>query len=195
MADFSSLVINDVVISPKGAKYAAITTNGTRPSYAHGEFVRAPFGPSNFDKDESAPRQTLEFRTDATMRQFFESLDAWAKSYILQHSESLFKKKLTAEQIEERYVSVLKQHPAHDALLKTKINMANSATPCRIWNEAGERVQLPTYWRHVECKPRIQISNLWIMSAQFGLVLQITDLLVREERHEFPWAEEMGDAF
>ena len=40
-----------------------------------------------------------------------------------------------------------------------------------------------------ECKPRILTNNMRAMSQQFGLVLQVTDLLVRSEEDNFPWAE------
>ena len=197
MADFSSLTISEVVISPKGAKYAQVTSNGTRPTYSHAGYVRCPFGPSTFDRDETAPRQTLEFRTDPTMFEFFTSLDEWAKTYIANNSETLFKKKMSREQVEERYVSCLKQHPSHDPLLKTKINMPNSATPARIWDQTGVRTSLPTHWKNVEVRPKIQISNLWIMSNQVGLVLQVMDLMVREEQHDCPFATDAmeTDAF
>ena len=189
---FEALTVGDVIISPKGAKICPITREGDKVFHVHQNYLKCPWGPSTFDKDESNPRQSLEFRTDSELLQTFEALDRWCLDYAYKNSETLFKKQLSLDVIKERYVPVLKHHPSHDALLKTKINMPGlHSSPARIWNMAGEPCPLPTAWRNVEVKPRINVSHLWIMTNQFGLVLQVSDLLIREEQTAFPWGDSM----
>ena len=128
---------------------------------------------------------------DESMRTYFQAIDEWAINYITQESVRLFKKQLTADQVRERYVSCVKTHASYEPLLKTKINMPElNPQPANIWTPDGQRDKLPQAgsWKFVEVKPRVLISNLWIMSQQFGLVLQLTDLIVRQEEASFPWA-------
>ena len=195
MATFEveSLVIQDVHTSPKGIKTAALTTAQKRPLLYQAESAKAPFGPSNFEKDELAPRQNIELRVSQEDVDFFERLDEFIIQYLVVHSERIFKKPLLIEQVKDRYHGLLKYHEKHDPLLKCKINMPKSTNPCRYWAENGTRTDMPTDWRSTDLKPRLHLSHLWIMGQSCGIVANLTDVLVREESHAFPLAGNMSD--
>ena len=62
---------------------------------------------------------------------------------------------------------------AFQPTLKTKIDLeGNSASR---WNIIGEAASVPYTWRGLKVKPRLHFSHLWIMGAQFGVVLKVTD--------------------
>jgi len=195
MACEQELALADVVVSSRGAKVCPVHFADDRLKqayYNHPNFITAPFGPSCFDTSSGeAPRQNLEFRCDDVMFKYFSGIDTWAIDYIANNSERLLKKSLTPEQVKERYHPLVRQKGGYDPLLKCKICMPGlSPTPCRVWDTDAKPTALPTNWRTAQLRPRIHISHMWIMGTDIGLVCLVTDLLVREESHAFPFDED-----
>ena len=91
-------------------------------------------------------RQGIPFELTQKMSEFFTDLDAWAKDYVEKESERLLGKQLTKDQIDCAYCSYVKESPGKQPLLKFKINMPNSAKPCRIWNSDGSQAEWPQDW-------------------------------------------------
>ena len=80
-------------------------------------------------------------------------------AYIEKESERLMGKQLTKEQVEASYVSCVKETPGKSPLLKLKINMPNSAKPCRFWNPDSSEAPWPLDWA-VPFQMRIKVSHL-----------------------------------
>jgi hypothetical protein len=59
---YASLHLGDVHTNAKGAKMAPLSDASEKLFYTFPQPTKAPFGPSNFDKDASAARQNLEIR-------------------------------------------------------------------------------------------------------------------------------------
>jgi hypothetical protein len=152
------------------------------------EPTKAPVGPSNFDKDASAARQNLESRVTGEAASYFRGLDDWAVDYIAAHSERLFKKHLSLQQVKDAYHPCLRRALGYEPLLRCKINMPNSRGACRYWTAGGEEREAPLDWRDAEVKPRVHVSHLWLMGGSCGIVVNITDLLVAEASRAFPFA-------
>ena len=186
MADFSRFALADVSVNAKGAKSAALTCGGERFHYTT-DLTRSPFGPGNFEKDPLATRQNLELRATNSMDAFFSALDAWAVEYLTAHSERLFKKRLTLAQVREMYHPTLRRAEGYQPLLRTKLNMPMSRGAAKFWTAEGQPRDPPKDWRECELKVRVQVSHLWIMGQQAGLVLNSTDLLVIESSGSFPF--------
>ena len=98
--------------------------------------VRAPFGPTRFDKAQTTGLQNLEFRCNPEILQWFARFDEWAITYLAdpEHSERIFKKKLTREQVIKMYHSPVSQKRDYPALLRTKINLDIGGT----WSSEGQ---------------------------------------------------------
>ena len=116
----TSLTLSALNINSRGNKTATVLDGGQRLVQTFTEPARCLFGPSNFDKDESAARQGIPFELTQEMSEFFTKLDVWAKDYIEQESERLLGKVLTKEQVEQGYVSCVKETPGKAPLLKLK---------------------------------------------------------------------------
>ena len=177
--DMASYQLADIFVSTKGAKSAQLSEEGGPVYWTSPTVLAAPFGPGNFDKDPAASRMNLEFRTTPEILSFFEGLDSWAIEYLSTHSERLFKKPMTHAQVEECYHSAIRTSEKYDPLLRTKINVSGPRG-CSYWTPGNERTVEPTHWKTAELQPRLHISHLWIMGKECGLVLNCTDLLVRE---------------
>ena len=130
------------------------------------------------------------------MSEFFTKLDVWAKTYIEEQSERLLGRPLTRDQVEQGFVSCVKQSPGKPPLLKLKVNMTNSATPCRFWHPEGSEAPWPQDWA-MPPQIRIKVSHLWIMGAapraEFGFVCLLEDAMSQRVVHAFPFGKTLSD--
>ena len=186
---FHTLALADVSVTAKGAKMALLTDGGERLYYTFPQATRAPFGPSNFDKDPHATRLNLEIRVTEDAADWFQQLDEWAIEYICAHSERLFKKILSLQQVRDMYHPCLRHAAGYDPLLRTKYNKTGTRGACRFWNANGEECDPPSDWREAEVRPHVHVSHMWIMGASCGIVVQACDMLVTESSRAFPFAQ------
>ncbi len=122
--------LDDPHVSAKGTKSCRLVSPHGKVAVELGDWTVAPFGPSTFDRDSAAPRQNFEMRVTGAAQLRFQAFDEWARSYILQHCERLFDKKLSAEQVADMYCPTLScRNPDYPPLLRTKISMPNAPKP------------------------------------------------------------------
>ena len=187
--DFSKLLLRDVSISARGAKTAAVAQeNGERILFNLSEEpLVSPFGACSFG-DEQLTRRTIEWSLSPEQVEFWQTFDDWAVAYIAKHSERLFKKTMTRDQVLSGYKSPVttKEGGQYAPHLRTKINLAGAAT-CRFWNEENVRNELVSELRGIPCIPRVQISHMWAMSKEFGFVINITDLKTLQQPEDCPF--------
>jgi hypothetical protein len=107
--------------------------------------------------------------------------------YLVAHSERIFKKQLTEEQVRESFHPTLKRQGDYPPLLRTKIN-STGRQACRYWTADQQKREPPEDWRSAELRPMLHLSHLWIMGRSCGLVVNATDLLVQESSGAFPFA-------
>ena len=84
---------------------------------------------------------------------------------------------MSPEQVANGYCSCVKLPPGGKSFqptLKTQIDLEGLGT-IRCWDTNGASISMPYTWRGLKLKPRLLFSHLWIMGAQFGVVLKITD--------------------
>ena len=98
------------------------------------------FPPGNFDRDETAVRQNIAARITTCVDTFFSELDDWAIPYITEHSERLVGKQLTEDEVRFAYISCIKRPDGKDPMLKLKLNMPTSKSPCKCWSQEGEQI-------------------------------------------------------
>ena len=121
--DYSNWQLSDVIVTQTKAKISILNSNGQQISIIPTETtIRAPFGPSRFDKTQTTGRQSLEFRCNPEILESLARFDEWAVAYLTEHSERIFKKPLTKEQVVDMYRSSVSQKGENPALLRTKIN-------------------------------------------------------------------------
>lgn len=180
MSQNSQMHLRDVVVSSRGSKSAQlILENGGAVTHLFPEYTISPFGgPSSYDKDPTAARLNLDVHVNDETMHFFEQLDSWALSYLLEHSQRLFKKELTDASITERYKSLLRPSDKYPTVLRMKINLAGPRA-CRFWNAQGEQIEPPQDWKGLSFKPKVIIPHFWIMS-DFGFLCNVTDILLGE---------------
>jgi len=186
---FAKLSVGDIYVNPKGTKTCLLSNSGEKFFYTASAPTRTPFGPNNFDKDPAATRQSIEFRCNTQeMEAYFTSLDSWMVEYLAAHSERIFKKVLTLEQVRGMYHPTLRVQQGYAPLLRCKVNMPGSRNEVRFWTSDGKTRDAPQDWKDCDLRPHIHISHLWLMGQSCGLVLNVTDALVSEASRAFPFA-------
>ena len=177
LTDISLLSFDEPFISKRGSKSCKLKYDTGDLTHTPNSFLRVPFVPSTFDKDPLATRLSLVIECDEEMHKYALALDEWAISYLATHSERIFKKSMTVEQVRVNYNSLLKQQAGYAPTLKCKIDTEGRRGVC-CWNESGEQLPHPEHWRQFAVKPKLHFSHLWIMGAQYGIVVQMTDALL-----------------
>ena len=176
MAQFASWELADVLVSSRGAKQALLSDGSSKAPvhYKPEDALTVPFGITAWE--EGSARKNLELRCSPSLEAFFGQFDEWLRGYLVEHSERLFKKKLTAEQVSEGYKSPLHRKSGYPPLLRTKVN-ATGRSALRFWDEHRNQVDEPTSWQDVEVKASLTLKSLWIQSpASFGFTVECSDL-------------------
>ena len=141
-----SFQLAEVVTSVRGSKTARVLASdgSTYVVYrATDNGLCAPFGPGSFDKSADATRMNFEIRLDdENDLAWFDQHDAWAAQYITEHSERLFKKAMTQEQVAAGYHPCIRRKEGYAPLLHTKVN--SDGAVCHLLLGRGWGRSLPT---------------------------------------------------
>ena len=180
---FAEWQLADVHVTSKGAKQCQLSAAKEPVIYIPEEALAVPFGLSSW---EESSRKNLELRCTSDVEASFLQLDEWARAYLVQHAERLFKKKLTPEQVAENYRSPLTKRGDYPALLRTKINTKGAAR-ARIWNAQGVETEPPENWRDFMVRLKLHIRSLWIMGTTFGFTIECTDVQIVTPRRACPF--------
>jgi hypothetical protein len=188
MANFRKLELALPLVSARGAKSCALTDGTAKCILSVGSrdsLLTTPFGASSFG-EEQTQRKTIEFRLPPQWVEHFQSFDAWAIAYLTEHSERLFKKLLTEDQVREMYKPTVTQRGSYPATLRCKLNVGGS-TAIRCWNALDQRMTIPEDFRAYDLLPRVNISHLWMMSKEVGFVLNVHDMMCIQQSSECPF--------
>ena len=181
--DYTKLSFDDVFCSKRGSKVARLNSGGDPCILMLKQHLRSPFDASTFDKDPAATRLNLQISLDdPIVVEQLQAFEAWLLDYLAQHSERIFKKVLTSDQLKANYSSFMRE-PTKDGLsplLKTKIDIEGRTAVC-CWDTNGAAMEPPDTWAGLHIQPRLHFSHLWLMGAQFGLVIRLTDAKIAEE--------------
>ena len=184
LASLETWALKDAVISTRGAKSCplentkwpgcSVTLNiGTVDSP-----LTSPFGATSFG-DENTQRKTLELSLEPAHIPQWDAVNDWAKTYIVDNSERLFKKRLSKDVVQENFKPTYTQKGEYRPLLRTKINLEGSRK-ARCWDASGKQVEMPDL-RNVPISVRLTVDRLWIMSSNYGICLEVTDVMLHGE--------------
>ena len=172
--------------TPKGAKIAFLSANGpvriclAKPSQP----LQAPWGCSSFD--DSATRVNLDLSCPPALDAFFADVDKQIKTYLLEHSETFFKKKLTNEQLDQIYKPTVLKRDDYDPQIRTKLNLTDDKVSCYDFDHNPIEVDKKDL-KNCSIVPIVHLKNLWFMGGNVGLVIDIQSMLVKT--HTTDWVE------
>ena len=182
--------LKEPVTSQRGAKFLPLECHGSSVTTMLGTKdspVRSPFGASSYG-DEASTRKTIEFTVNDEQRAEWEQVTNWARQYLLEHSERLFKKKFSETSISENFRPPVSQKGDYRPLLRCKITTAG-LNACRVWDQDGKRIELPEDLRNVPVAAKLAVERVWMMSKEMGLVLTVTDLQLCSDPATCPFGD------
>jgi len=176
---FTSLMCHDPVANAKGQKNALISQQDGQPAYwTLTSSVKPLFQPSSFNSTDNG-RKSLCLSVPPDVMEEAVSLDSWAVSFAQHHSDRLFGKPLTLEQVKERYMGVVKTHDKYPAYVKVKIAVDLRNQPL-YWTPEKTKRGPPDDWVASELMCQFKISGFWFMSSSFGLSVQLSNAQVTD---------------
>ena len=179
--DLQAITLGDVSISGKGAKSAPLSLNGG-PFNWQPDAAQVVYEPTSFSGEEVA-RVNLVMRANAEVERQLTMLDEYVIGLATLESVKLFGKPMSEEEVKLRYNPLLKKSDkGYPPTFKAKVNLAK----LRCWDMSKQRREAPEAWTQCAVTPKILIKSLWFLSKEFGVLCEISDLLVDEASQECP---------
>ena len=178
----ANLACLDVATNAKGQKTAAVIRDGQPAFWTLSSSAVPLFAPSAYkgvSGQDPSGRLSLCLNAGADVMEDAESLDQWAISYATLHSDRLFGKALSKEQVTDRYNAIVKKSDKYPPFLKMKIS-ADRGAPT-YWDANKVPREAPQNWQMCSLLCRAKIMGMWFMGTSFGLTVQLTDAQVVEE--------------
>ena len=179
----AGLAVLDPVSSSKGGqRTSAIIRNGQSAFWTFPSPVTPLWQPSAYKSasgDQATGRLSLCLRGDDAVMNEATALDEWAISYATAHSERLFGKTLSRDQIMDRYSGVVKKSTTYPPYVKIKIGTDRNAPS--YWDCEKERRDDPDDFTLCQLQCRVKLVSFWFMNSGFGLTCQLVDAQVLEE--------------
>lgn len=173
--------------SRPGPSHAAIQKDGQFQCFWTFADATPLFTPSNFNQE--GRRMGLCISVPPEVVQQARDFDAWACAYAAHHSERLFQKTLTLEQVTEKYCPLVKHADSrYPPNLRIKMQEGSTRSAVQYWTKNGEVRGPPSDWLRCKLQCRVLIKSFWIMSSQqWGVSVELVDALVDDKQASFPF--------
>ena len=188
--DPKTWTIRDPQISARGAKYAIIEDSSSGATDGKVRFyigdknypTGTPFGASTFNGEE-AKRKNIDFFLAPAQEEELSRFYEWALPYLAEHSERIFRKKMTIDQVADCLKNPITKKGDFKPQLRCKIDTSGMHA-VRCWSCTGESCDLPADLRGYKLIPRVLLSHLWCMQKECGFVFLATDLQLLESEKD-----------
>ena len=177
----SSLTVElgDLSFNKKGGKFFPLRGRGACASeWSSAEWLKILWRPSGF-KDPDARRVSLSLEADEGVKTLFRGVEEHLVRSLAALSikdSRLFGKPQAETEVKERFLSCLKTNARCEAFLKTKMDWDR----VRIWGPQGEVLKEVGELAGRECRVRCELRQVWLMTGQCGLLVEVTDLMLKE---------------
>jgi len=179
----SELAVLDPVASAKnGQKTALITRGGKQAIWFIPGLVQPLWQPSAFSNSlngESSGRLSLCLKGTEDFLKEAQLIDNWAIDYAANDSERFFGKKLSADQIKDRYNGIYKASDKYDPFVKVKLASDKGAPT--YWTPEKTQRGAPEDFTNSQLMCQIRLVGFWFMQTSWGLTAQLSSALVAEE--------------
>jgi len=193
MAITQDLTCLDASTNAKGQKTAAIVRKGQPAWWTFASPVVPLFQPSAYQGVVTTPdasqRLTLCLSAQPDVMAEAEALDEWGVQYAVENSEKLFSKKLTLEQVKDRYTPIVKKTEKYPPYLKIKVaSDRNDRNSPSYWGKNKQKREAPDNWQRCSIQCHCRIVGFWFMgSTSFGISVQLSDAITDETESSCPF--------
>ena len=180
-----SLNLGEVALIGKGAKVAPLTSNGGTLKWTPGP-LQILFQPKAFS-DPAATRVSVCFKSTPQIEEYIEELESWILKEVASNPQQYLGQALSESQVRERFTSALKTSEKGYKHLRAKMNIGTGKGAVKCWDENKRPRPPPDDWTLCEVQPCLLIKGLWVMSKDFGLLIEMPDALVSESSQLCPF--------
>ena len=173
----SAIQLGDLTINAKGGKYVPLRRNSGPPVWQSAEWQKIIWHPAAFN-DPSATRVGLCLEPDEASKAQLQEIEQHlvrALTALSLSEPKVFGKFLTETDVKDRFQSCLKTSPRGGSYLKLKMDWGR----VRMWGPTQEELAEPGNFAGRECRVRCELRQIWLMSNQCGLLLEVTDLQLK----------------
>jgi len=177
---FDQLIIGEVTTSGKGPKSAQVFSGRDLGVWLPASSMTVAYEPGVYSGEEVS-RVNLCLRPTEEVQSELSRLDDWVIAYVTANSERLLGKSQTEEQVKARYQTTLRcNDKGYPPVIRCKMNVYGKGQ-VNVWSNKESREQ-PSSWAGCQVKVRILLKHLYLMGANFGLTLDITDVDIENEQ-------------
>ena len=182
--EMTSLKLGEVTLLGKGAKVTPLTSNGETLKWTPGP-LQILFQPKAFN-DPSATRVSVCFKSTPEIECYISELEAWILKEVASNPQMYLGQACSESQVRERFTSALKTSEKGYTHLRAKMNLFGK-NQVKCWDEHKKPRPPPEDWTTCEVQPCLHIKGLWVMSKDFGLLIEMGDALVSESSQLCPF--------
>ena len=155
-----AIKLGDLLANPKGGKFFPVSAEDGGPAVWQCDWIRILWHPTAYN-GEDARRLPLCLEPNQAA------------------DPKIFGRMLTTQDTEGRFVSCLKTSTRGNSFIKLKVALDR----VRLWDAAMQPLQEMGDLTNRECSTRwrAELKQVWLMSGQCGLLVEVTDLMLREE--------------
>ena len=179
----AAIKLGDLLANPKGGKFFPVCAeDGGAAVWQSGDWIRILWHPSAYNGEEVRRLPLcLEPSEGATAE-----LAGLEKAIVAQLASrsladpKLFGRMLTTQDTESRFVSCLKTSTRGNSFIKLKVCLDR----VNLWDAQMQPLHELGDLTNRQCKVRAELKQVWMMSGQCGLLVEATDLMLKEEESQ-----------
>jgi hypothetical protein len=180
----TALKLGELTLIGKGAKVAPLTSKGETLKWTPGP-SQVLFQPKAFN-DPAASRVSVCFRSTPEIEDYVHELEAWILKEVSSNPQVYLGQAYPEAKVREMFTSALKTSEKGYTHLRAKMNLAGKGQ-VKCWDENRKPRPPPDDWTMCEVQPCLHIKGLWVMSKDFGLLIEMADALVGESSQQCPF--------
>jgi hypothetical protein len=183
------LMLGEPFQTSKGSKSCIVKSEKGLPINVELKDVHSPFGAGVYGGDGSERRVNLDVTvSDFDLAGKLDELDQALVKIVTKASESLFKKKLSPEDVQKNYKPILRPSVdgAYDPKVRTKLNLDS----VKIWDNTRKLRDIPPdNFKNAKLSLNCTLKSLWLMPTNsWGAVVECTHILYDEPVIECPFS-------
>ena len=180
----SGLKLGELQVTGKGAKHVPLTFNSETLKWTPGP-SQILFHPKAFN-DPSASRVSVCFKSNPAIEAYVHELESWILKEVCGNPLAYLGQCYSEDKIREMFTSALKTSDKGYTHLRAKMNLGGKGQ-VKCWDSNKMPRQAPEDWTICEVQPCLHVKGLWLMSKDFGLIIEMADALVTESSQMCPF--------
>ena len=179
----AAIKLGDLLANPKGGKFFPVCAeDGGAAVWQSGDWIRILWHPSAYNGEE-ARRLPLCLEPSEGATAELAGLEKAIVAQLASRSladPKLFGRMLTTQDTESRFVSCLKTSTRGNSFIKLKVCLDR----VNLWDAQMQPLHELGDLTNRQRKVRAELKQVWMMSGQCGLLIEATDLMLKEEESQ-----------